>query len=189
MNNLTFAGSPLTGAWPEQCPLGHRLEWVTLDGQTWLMCEEWNCRFGKQPGPTREEYPAAFGDPGLSTVQSAYRETILNNVMHLLRSRTLLDRVAGQVQASDPEALSRRIGTRAIPGTDFIILSAADGRPDRAALIANGMALGLVDFYSELNRAEAASARKLIESQLALAQDRLGSAEQTLSEFQSQTGA
>ena len=306
MNNLTFAGSPLTGAWPEQCPLGHRLEWVTLDGQTWLMCEEWNCRFGKQPGPTREEYlaafgeaaaaadrerdgrkalslrdereekslgarglwlrqsppgprygsaagpvppngfgsprparrafgvlrrrawimvlaavlaaggvvaqqagqapqyraevslmvrpqlliaPAASGDPGLSTVQSAYRETILNNIMHLLRSRTLLDRVAGQVQASDPETLSRRIGTRAIPGTDFIILSAADGQPDRAALIANGMALGLVDFYSELNRAEAASARKFIESQLALAQDRLGSAEQTLSEFQSQTGA
>src|SRR5437868_6742679 len=62
MNNLMFAGSPLTGAWPEQCPLGHRLEWVTLDGQTWLMCEEWNRRFGKQPGPTREEYLAAFGE-------------------------------------------------------------------------------------------------------------------------------
>src|SRR6266513_5359400 len=218
MNNLTFAGSPLTGAWPEQCPLGHRLEWVTLDGQTWLMCEEWNCRFGKQPGPTREEYraafgeraggadrdedgrkalslreeqkesvfgafgvralwfrqsppgprygsaagplppndfdpprparrtfgmlrrrawimvlaaalavggvaaqqasqapqyraevslmvrpqliiaPAASGDSSLSTVQSAYRQTVLNNGMHLLGSRTLVDRVAGQVQ-------------------------------------------------------------------------------------------
>ncbi len=309
MNNLTFAGSPLTGAWPEQCPLGHRLEWVTLDGQTWLMCEEWNCRFGKQPGPTREEYraafgeragaadrdeegrkalslreeqkesafgafgvralwfrqsppgprygsaagplppndfdpprparrtfgmlrrrawimvlaaalavggvaaqqasqapqyraevslmvrpqliiaPAASGDSSLSTVQSAYRQTVLNNVMHLLGSRTLVDRVAGQVQASGPEELSRHIGTRNIPGTDFIILSAVDGRPDRAAQIANAMALGLIDFYSELNRAEAASARKFIEEQLALAQDRLGAAEQALSEFQSQTGA
>src|SRR5438309_625604 len=306
MNNLTFAGAPLTGAWPERCPLGHSLEWVTLDGQTWLMCEDWNCRFGKQPGPTREEYRAAFGeragaadrdedgrkalslreeqkesafgafgvralwfrqsppgprygsaagplppsdfdpprparrtfgmlrkrawimvltaalavggvvaqqasqgpqyraevslmvrpqliiasaDSSLSTVQSAYRETVLNNVIHLLGSQTLVDRVAGQVQVSGPEELSRHIGTRNIPGTDFIILSAVDGRPDRAAQIANAMALGLVDFYSELNRAEAASARKFIEEQLALAQDRLGAAEQALSEFQSQTGA
>src|SRR2546429_7239716 len=111
--------------------------------------------------------PAA-GDSSLSTVQSAYRETVLSNVIHHLGSRTVADRVAGQVQASGPEELSRHIGTRNIPGTDFIILSAVDGRPDRAAQIANTMALGLVDFYSELNRAEAASARKFIEEQLAL---------------------
>ena len=306
MHDLTFAGSPLTGDWPERCPLGHKLEWVTLDGQTWLMCEEWTCQFGKQPGPTREEYvaafgetagaadrgadgrnalslleareerffgvpapwfrpsapdtrsesaagtippnafdaprpagrafgvlrrrawimvlaaalavggvvayqtrqapqyraevslmvrpqliiaPAASGDAALSTVQSAYRETVLNNTVHLLRSRTLVDRVAGQVEASGPEELSRHIGAKTIPGTDFILLSAVDGRPDRAALIANAAALGLVDFYSEMNRAEAASARKFIEEQLALARDRLDGAEQALSQFQSQTGA
>src|SRR2546429_8037848 len=74
--------------------------------------------------------PAA-GDSSLSTVQSAYRETVLNNVIHLLGSRTLADRVAGQGRASRPEAPSRHIGTRNNPRTDFSLPTGVAGRARR----------------------------------------------------------
>ncbi len=125
--------------------------------------------------------PAALEDSGL---WSAYRETLLNNTLQLLRSKSLRQRVADRVGG-----LSADVTTRDIRGTDFIVIGATDKSPEKAALIANTMAEELVNFYVEINRTEATSARKFIEEQLTLAQSRLATAERASLEFQTRTGA
>ena len=134
-------------------------------------------------------YPSPVEDTGLATIQKAYRETVLNDIIQLLRSRTLSERVAERVAGLSSSELARHVTVKKIRGTDFLTVSAVHERPEQAALIANGMAEELGTFYGEMNRAEATSARKFIEEQLGLAQDRLSGAEQALVEFRTRTGA
>ncbi len=133
--------------------------------------------------------PAALEDSGLSTFQSAYRETVLNNTLQLLRSRSLRERVAERVGGLSVGDLARSVTIKDIRGTDFIIIGATDKSPERATLIANAMAQELVNFYVDINRTEATSARKFIEEQLSLSQNRLGVAERAFLEFRTRTGA
>jgi polysaccharide biosynthesis transport protein len=133
--------------------------------------------------------PTAFNDARFSAIQRAYRETVLNNVVYLLKSRTVSARAAEQVGGLSAEDLARRVTVKHIPGTDILIISAVDERPDHAALIANAMAQELANFYGEMYRAGAASARQFIEEQLGVAQDRLSASEQAVLEFQARTGA
>ncbi len=133
--------------------------------------------------------PAGLEDTGLSTFQGAYRETVLNNTLQLLRSRTLRERVAERVGGLSVGDLAQRVTVKDIRGTDFIIIGATDKSSDRATLIANAMAQEMANFYVDINRTEATSARKFIEEQLSLSQNRLGVAERALLEFRTRTGA
>ncbi len=126
--------------------------------------------------------PAAFDES--STLQGQYRETMLNNTLQLLRSRALRQRVAERVGGMSAE----QVTVKDLRGTDFIIISAKDASPGRAALIANTMAQELVDFYVDINRTEAASSRKFIAEQLSLSQNRLSVAERALLEFRTRAG-
>ncbi len=128
-------------------------------------------------------------DPGLSPIRHAYRETLLNDIVQLLRSRTISERAAEQVGGLSAAELARRVTVMKIPGTDFLIIRAADTRPEQSALIANTMAQELGNFYAQMYQASATRARVFIEQQLRLAQDQLGGAEQAVLEFQARTGA
>lgn len=132
--------------------------------------------------------PTALDDTGLSTIQSAYRETVLNNIIQVLRSRTIYERVAAQVGGMSPGQVRASVTVKDIRGTDFLTISATDAQPARAARIVNAMSQELLAFYAEINRAGATTARQFIAQQLSLAQTRLSTAEQSLSAYQTRTG-
>jgi protein tyrosine kinase modulator len=133
--------------------------------------------------------PAVPTDARLVPVQSLYRQTVLNDIVHLLRSRTISEQAAEEVGGLSGAEVARRVTVSNIPGTDFLLIRAADTQPERAAQIANAMAQALGDFYSLMSQAGATRARMFIEQQLRLAQDRLGAAEQAALAFQARTGA
>ncbi len=130
-----------------------------------------------------------FEDPGLSTIQNAYRKTVLNDLIQLLRSRTISERVAERVVGLTPQELAQHMTAWNIRDTDFLIIRAEHEQPEQAALIANALAEELAGFYAEMSRAEAAGARQFVEEQQGLAQERLNAAEQAVVEFRTRTGA
>ena len=132
--------------------------------------------------------PSTVGGAGLTPIQSAYRETVLNDIIHLLRSRTISERVAARVGGLSPGELSRRVAINKIPGTDFLAISAVHEVPGQAALVVNAMTEELANFYAQINRAEATTARTFIEEQMGVARDQLSAAEQALLEFRTRTG-
>ena len=131
----------------------------------------------------------AFADARLTAVQRLYRQTMLNDIIHLVRSRTISERVAEQVGDLSAAELARRVAVRNVPGTDFLIIRAMDAQPERAALIANTMAQEVVGFWAQISQFGATRARMFIEEQLRLAQDRRAATEQAALEFQARTGA
>lgn len=133
--------------------------------------------------------PSVGADTGFSTLQSAYRETVLRDLIQLLRSRAITERVAERVGGLPPGELARHVTVENIRGTDFLIIRAENEQPEQAALIANALAEELATFYAEMNRAEATGARQFIEEQRSLAQDRLNAAEHAVVEFRTRTGA
>lgn len=133
--------------------------------------------------------PAAARDTGLSPFWLAFRVGVLNDIAHLLRSRTISERAAEQLGDLSGADLARRVMVRTIPGTDFLIIRAADPRPERAALIANALAQELNGFFAQLSQTGATRARLFLDEELRLAQDRVGAAEQAVVEFQIRTGA
>ena len=132
---------------------------------------------------------SAFADARLATVQYLYRQTMLNDIAHLLQSRTISERAAEQVGDLSAAEVAGRVSIRNLPGTDFLVVRAADTQPERAALIANTMAQEVVGFWAQISQAGATRARAFIEEQLRLAQDRRAAAEKAALEFQARTGA
>lgn len=135
--------------------------------------------------------PAMVDNAGLNPqpyflLASPYDETVVNNTIQLLKSKTLLQRVANQVGLSAAD-LARRVTRKDIFGTHMLVISATHEDPAKAALIANTMAKEFGEFYAELNRGEATGSREFIEERLRLAQDRLRMAEGTLVAFQTRT--
>ncbi len=132
--------------------------------------------------------PTALEDTSLSAIQNSYRQGVLQNIIMLLKSKTILQRVAERVGAPSPESLSRRLKVTGVAGSDFLLITATDDSPERAALIANTWAQEFTKFYGQINRAEASSTRKFIEEQLGLSRNRLDTAEQALLAFRNRTG-
>jgi len=132
--------------------------------------------------------PTALDDSGFLNLQSAYRENVINNVIQLLKSRAVLQRVADRVGGSTPESLAGKITIKDLPRTDFLLITARHNVPTQAALIANTVAQEFSGYYADINRLEAASARKFIEEQLNLSQNRLSASERALANFQATSG-
>lgn len=123
-----------------------------------------------------------------SAFQTGYRDMVMNDIIGLIRSNTLLQRVADRTGTS-PDLLFKRVTVKNLPGSDFLVVSAQDPVPARAALIANAVTQQFTEFYSEINRAAATSARKFIGDQLAAAKARLDKAEAALAAFRLRTGS
>lgn len=130
------------------------------------------------------------GGLDLSTegLQSAYRETVMSNIVYLLMSRTLMQR-AGERLGMNPGALAERVSANGIKGTNVLTVTAKDIDPERAALIANTVTQEFTDYYSQINRTEATGARKFIEDQLSREKEGLARAEGELLAFKARTGA
>lgn len=125
--------------------------------------------------------PTAYEDPELAPFSGVFRETVLKNVSMLITSKTVLQRVAARVGGRPQVKVTQ------IRGSDFLVVSALDERPERAAQTANAVAQEFERFYAEVNRADAARTRRFIEEQLEQSRKRLVAAEQALLEFKSKT--
>jgi polysaccharide biosynthesis transport protein len=136
--------------------------------------------------------PQPVGGSGLDAqtpaLQGDYQGTVIANIIYLMRSRTLLQR-AGERLGMDPDSIAWRVNVKQVPGTNVLSVTARDGDPERAALIANTVTQEFTDYYSRINRSEATSARKFIEDQLSRTKDRLAQAEGDLAAFKNRTGA
>jgi succinoglycan biosynthesis transport protein ExoP len=125
--------------------------------------------------------PTAYEDPNLAPLSGVFRETVLRNVTLMITSKTVLQRVAAQVGTTP------RVKVTQIRGSDFLVVSAVDEQPARAAQTANAVAREFERFYSEVNRADATRTRRFIEEQLEQSRARLAAAERALLEFKSRT--
>lgn len=132
--------------------------------------------------------PSGLEAPDLSSVQSGFRDTVMNNIMYLMSSRTLLKR-AGERLGMSPDAVRDRVKVTHVRGTDVLGVAAKDTDPERAALIANTVTQEFTDYYSQINRAEATSARKFIEDQLSRTKEALARDEGEMLAFKARTGA
>ncbi len=132
--------------------------------------------------------PSAFEDNGASFLQSAYRDTVVSNIAYLLKSRAVLERVADRVGGVSAGSLKWRVTVTPVRDSDVLTISATHEQPARAALIANTTAQEFVNYYMQINRVEATSARKFIEEQLGASRKRLDTTEQALLAFRARTG-
>ena len=121
-------------------------------------------------------------------LNAGFRDTVLSNIMYLMGSRTLLER-AGERLGMSPWVLQKHVHVTPVRGTDVMTVTATDGDPERAALIANTITQEFTDYYSQLNRSEATSARKFIEDQLSRTKERLAQSEDELLAFKTRNGA
>ncbi len=132
--------------------------------------------------------PQSLGVEAGHDLQSGFRDSIMNNIMFLMRSRALLQR-AGDRLGMSASALASRVGVKHLTGTDVMSVVGRDNDPERAALIANTVTQEFAEYYSQLNRSEATGARKFIEDQLSRTKDRLVQSEEEMLAFKSRTGA
>ena len=132
--------------------------------------------------------PSGLEAPDLASVQGGFHDTVMNNIIYLMRSQTLFKR-AGDRLGMPPEAVAARVTVTRVRGTDVLSVTAKDTDPERAALIANTVTQEFTDYYSQLNRSEATSARKFIEDQLSHTKEALARAEGELLAFKAKSGA
>jgi uncharacterized protein involved in exopolysaccharide biosynthesis len=132
--------------------------------------------------------PTAFEDTGPSVFPGGYREAVLRNIALLIQSREVLQRVADRIGGTSAAGLRGRVQVTEVRGSDFLLIKAKHDVPERAALIANTVAQEFVNYYTQINRADASGAQKFIEEQLGLAKGRLRASEGALLAFKSQSG-
>jgi uncharacterized protein involved in exopolysaccharide biosynthesis len=132
--------------------------------------------------------PGAFEDPELSLFTTGYRQTVLGNMILLIKSDAVLKRVQRRIGNISLSQLRRYVTVESIRGTDFLVIKASDTDAARAAVIANATAEEFTSYYAEVNAAGAKAERTFIEGQLAQARQRLGAAEQALLGFKERTG-
>lgn len=153
-------------------------------------------QLGSQPALYEAEVsmlvvPQSLGGSGLEAgrdIQSGFRDSIMANIMFLMKSRALLQR-AGDRLGMSAGALASRVAVKHLQGTDVMSVVGRDHDPERAALIANTITQEFAEYYSQLNRQEATGARKFIEDQLSRTKDRLVQSEEEMLAFKSRTGA
>jgi len=129
----------------------------------------------------------AFDDPSTYAFQSGYRQTIFANVILMIQSRTVMERVHRRMGNVNLAQLGT-IEVKPIRGTDFLVITARDVDPLRAAQMANITSEEFANYFAEVNAAGAKMERTFIAGQLKEAQTRLAGAEQALLEFKQRSG-
>jgi succinoglycan biosynthesis transport protein ExoP len=132
--------------------------------------------------------PTAFEDPELSLFATGYRETMIGNMMLLIKSDAVLKRVQQRIGKISLSQLRSRVTVETIGRTDFLVIKASDPDAARAAAIANATAEEFTKYYAEVNAAGARAERTFIEGQLGQTRQRLDDAEQALLGFKERTG-
>ena len=132
--------------------------------------------------------PTAFEDPQFSMFTTGFRQTVLGNMILLIKSDAVLTRVQRRIGEISLFQLRSRVTVESIRGTDFLVIKASDPDAARAAAIANATAEEFTAYYAEVNAAGAKAERTFIEGQLEQARQRLGTAEQALLGFKERTG-
>ncbi len=132
--------------------------------------------------------PSGLETPNLSALQAGYRDTVMNDIMFLMKSRTLLQRT-GERLGMSPGSVAKQVASKEVRGTNILSVTAKDRDPERAALIGNTVTQEFSDYYSQINRAEATGARKFIEDQLSHTKEALAQGEGELLAFKARTGA
>lgn len=110
----------------------------------------------------------------------------LQNYVELLRSRTVIERVARSLYGADGvtaeqlERLHRSVSVQPVSNTDAVRISVRLPDPAEAQRVANAVVSSFAEFNREMNQSEARSALAFIETQLRQVQESLRSAENTL---------
>lgn len=110
----------------------------------------------------------------------------LQNYVELLKSRTVMERVARHLYGpygATPEQVERlrqAISVQPVTNTDTVRISVRLPDPDEARQVANAVVESFAEFNREMNQLEARSALAFIESQLRQVQENLRTAENAL---------
>ena len=110
----------------------------------------------------------------------------LQNYVELLRSRTVMERVAASLYGADAatpeqvERLRRAISVQPVSNTDTIRVAVRLPDPDEARRVADAVVQSFAEFNRQMNQMEARSALAFIETQLRQVQQSLSEAENKL---------
>ncbi|HEY6074010.1 MAG TPA: hypothetical protein VIV15_11620, partial [Anaerolineales bacterium] len=129
----------------------------------------------------------AFDDPGFSAFQSGYRQTVLANVVLMIQSKTVMERVYRRLGNVNRAQLGT-IEVQPVRGTDFLMITATSSDAFTAAEMANATSDEFTKYFAEVSAAGAKLERTFIEGQLADSKKRLDTAEQALLRFKQQSG-
>jgi uncharacterized protein involved in exopolysaccharide biosynthesis len=98
---------------------------------------------------------------------------IFNDIIHLLTTRPVLERVAKKLGYSGPSAVRGNLSASQIRNTDLVRINATAKERESAARIANTAADELIAYFREINRRDMHAVRGYIEQQLMQARQRL----------------
>src|SRR3990172_4407676 len=113
--------------------------------------------------------------PGAPTAFASAPTTVLANIVEVLGTRTIAERVAQRVGG-----VQRSISATSPRGTNLIRIEASATTPQGAADLANGAAAELSNFFRQTNAADAGRARKFVVQQLAEVGQRLAASDRAL---------
>ncbi len=106
-----------------------------------------------------------------------------SDIIQLISSRPIAERVARRLGLSSPAAVQRAVEATAVRGTSLIRVSATARDRALAANLANVTAEEFVAYFRETNRASVTETRRFVEGQLALARARLEASERAIQAF------
>ncbi len=124
--------------------------------------------------------PVAGGD---ATSFNPGSGTVTADILALLPSRPIAERVARRLELSSPSEVQRALSATPARGTSLVRISATARNPELAADIANVTAEEFVAFFRETNRASVSEARRFVEEQLKMASARLAASERAIQAF------
>jgi succinoglycan biosynthesis transport protein ExoP len=110
-------------------------------------------------------------------------ETVANDIMHLLTSRAIAERVAQRLKLTGPGYVQRSVQVAPVRGTSFIRVTAHTTAPELSANLANAVAEEGIAYFRAANRASTSEARRFVEEQLDRARARLAASEQAIRAF------
>src|SRR3990172_6439990 len=118
--------------------------------------------------------------PGAPTAFASAPTTVLANIVEVLGTRTIAERVAQRVGRTDVGGVQRSISATSPRGTNLIRIEASATTPQGAADLANGAAAELSNFFRQTNAADAGRAREFVVQQLAEVRQRLDASDRAL---------
>ena len=118
--------------------------------------------------------------PGAAAPFGVNAATVMADIIELLGTRSIAERVAQRVGRTDVARVQRSISASVPRGTNLIRVEATAATPQGAAELANAAAVELSNFFRQTNAADAGRARQFVEQQLALIRQRLDASDRAL---------
>lgn len=122
----------------------------------------------------------APGAPGAPPPFPSSPATVISDIVELIQTRTVAERVVGRIDGADLAQLRRDVSAVWRRGTNLLRIEATGIDPQRAALIANTYAEELMNYFRQTNAHDAREAREFIEGQLADVRSRLDASDRAV---------